>query len=524
MSQPAQSSADPVVQETSPSDLPPLRSTTSQIFEECDRFRILLVGRSGVGKSSLINAIFKIDAASVQDFKAGEATIDKEMSSKENPRFVLHDSQGYQPGEAGNLGTLERFVLERKDKPNKKDRLHAIWLCIATPIAGGRILETGDEKIFKLDRGNVPIIVIFTKCDMLVSKHRQQLCAEYDGAELDRKSKELARKEFDKICLLPLQQNKTKNRLIAYVPLSTKSGYEDSLRTLAKLTQDPMECTIPDEHRKSPFSFLLFWRPSSPKPSPNDGYEVVDPAAIAFGAAQRVNSDLKIHNSIIVGRKKYWRGLGSSVHFFGRTLEKCLVVIHKDIVRIWNIRGLEVFLLEPKFKAEFSKVVEDLSDADAAAIDPNGRVMAIVPKVGAAVGLVGSIAHPGAPIVAPIVAGVLLASWVYDIYRKTPGTVRCLMGYIVGLIIIMHRLFDLMQHRNDLSDESAMQTLRVYSESLEKREIHLAIRNFVDGASIWEFTKKDIVFDQIVSMINEHCPTSVDNGEHSAVRPRVDRA
>ncbi|KDQ53304.1 hypothetical protein JAAARDRAFT_39370 [Jaapia argillacea MUCL 33604] len=517
MSQPSDSSTSLAVQET-PNDSP-LRSTTSEIFEDCDRFRVLLVGRSGVGKSSLINAIFKIEVASVQEFKAGEATIDKEMTSEENPMFVLHDSKGYEPGEAGNLGMLEKFVLERKVKPNKRDRLHAIWLCIATPIAGGRILETGDEKIFKLDRGNVPIIVVFTKYDVLVTKFRQELYRKGDHAEIDRKCAELASNEFEKTCLRQVESMKRKG-LVTAVQLSTAKGYDETLRTLVQHTQDHMESTTLGHHRTHSlfnFSKSLRRRPADGKPPSNNVVSLSDSVPIVFGAAQRVDPDRKISDSIKVGRKKYWMGLASSTQFLGRTLDKCLVVLHNDIVKIWNIRGLEVFLLDQQFMAEISKVVEELRDTDTAAPNPNDVVVAAVPKVGAAVSLANAAANPGAPIIVPIVAVVLLASWAYAVYRKTPGTVRCLMGYIVGLIIIMHKVFGLMQNKDALSNESVMQTVRDYNQSPEKRDIHLAIRTFVDDTSIWKYTQKDIVFDRIVSLIEEHCQRPSENSGKSLV-------
>ncbi|KAH9015512.1 hypothetical protein EDB85DRAFT_1850387, partial [Lactarius pseudohatsudake] len=57
------------------------------------RFRILVVGRSGVGKSSLINCVFGINKASVAHYKPGESDIRQEFVSSENKYFVLHDSK-----------------------------------------------------------------------------------------------------------------------------------------------------------------------------------------------------------------------------------------------------------------------------------------------------------------------------------------------------------------------------------------------------------------------------------------------
>ena len=38
----------------------------------------------------------------------------------------------------------------------------------------------------------------------------------------------------------------------------------------------------------------------------------------------------------------YWMGLAASVNFPGNTIEKCLQVLHTDILRVWNIQDLGV--------------------------------------------------------------------------------------------------------------------------------------------------------------------------------------
>ncbi|KAG9019918.1 hypothetical protein FS842_007743, partial [Serendipita sp. 407] len=121
--------------------------TTEDILRICPRFRILLIGKTGVGKSSLINKAFGVDDALVSDSAPGQAEIEKEIASIVNPRFVLHDSRGFEPGETSNFDAVCNFIRSRNGKPALKDRLHAIWICMAIPASGSRILETGVEKL-----------------------------------------------------------------------------------------------------------------------------------------------------------------------------------------------------------------------------------------------------------------------------------------------------------------------------------------------------------------------------------------
>jgi hypothetical protein len=93
--------------------------------------------------------------------------INVEITSAQNPRFVLHDSMGFEPGMMNNFETAESFLKSRSsERVALKDRVHAIWcvgstlnlhrimehnrLCIQVPHAGGRVFETGDEELLKL--------------------------------------------------------------------------------------------------------------------------------------------------------------------------------------------------------------------------------------------------------------------------------------------------------------------------------------------------------------------------------------
>jgi len=59
--------------------------------------------------------------------KPGEPDINIEYSSAENKSFVLHDSNGFEPGDADNFDTVMKFLNDRKAKPDIKDQVHAVW-------------------------------------------------------------------------------------------------------------------------------------------------------------------------------------------------------------------------------------------------------------------------------------------------------------------------------------------------------------------------------------------------------------
>jgi hypothetical protein len=57
----------------------------------------------------------------------GEADINVGFCPNDNDRFILHDSEGFEPGEVGKLNTVKNFIQDRRNRPDLSERLHAIW-------------------------------------------------------------------------------------------------------------------------------------------------------------------------------------------------------------------------------------------------------------------------------------------------------------------------------------------------------------------------------------------------------------
>ncbi|KAF8415644.1 hypothetical protein L210DRAFT_3585228, partial [Boletus edulis BED1] len=78
-------------------------STTTSLIQRCSRFRLLIIGNSGVGKSSLLHEVFGVEGVRASDTNRGISDIDQEFVSPTNARFVVHDSLGFESGDEGNM-------------------------------------------------------------------------------------------------------------------------------------------------------------------------------------------------------------------------------------------------------------------------------------------------------------------------------------------------------------------------------------------------------------------------------------
>ncbi|KAG6376538.1 hypothetical protein JVT61DRAFT_2532 [Boletus reticuloceps] len=456
-----------------------LLATTTPIIQSCERFRLLIIGNSGVGKSSLLHKVFGVEGVHTSEAKRGIADIDREFISLTNERFVVHDSLGFESGDEGNMKIVKDFVARRKAMPHLKDQLHAIWLCLETPYAGGRLLEGGVDMFLQRRAnilGEIPLVVVLTKVDQL------DIQLELDPPANENVEQYKSR-YLDKHCIGPLHAAAGSD--ITHVAVSVQDGYSESLSNLVGATDKNMAKYHTDE---------------APR--------------VVASIAQRVSIKEKIELSIIVGKRKYWKMLLKCAVFRSHTVQVYLQVIRKDVITIWNFNDPHQYLMDDNIIGAL--LCTDKPVGTPAAPPNTTSFASFASLLGSALEALKCLSGSGEIILSLVGAtadiAISTARTMMDAYREAKGDVRILMAYVVDLICIMQAIFLLTSGgRITVTTKTINLALRAYEQP--KKIVHLMV-DALDGN-----LGRDLVLDKIEELIWRY---SIADNEIEELRRKID--
>lgn len=127
--------------------------------KDTNALNVLIVGKTGVGKSTLINAIFGENLAKAGTGKPITQAIECHTSSK-HPGLHIYDTRGLELGDPSTIANIESYLRENRAK-EPREQIHIVWFCIAEP---SRRLEETEKELFRsIARQGFPIIAAITK-------------------------------------------------------------------------------------------------------------------------------------------------------------------------------------------------------------------------------------------------------------------------------------------------------------------------------------------------------------------------
>ena len=136
-----------------------VQAAVENAFRERGRVNVLIAGRTGVGKSTLINAVFQGDYAATGQGRP--VTANTREITKEGVPLTIFDTRGLEMADfASTQQELERLVQRRGTDVDSNQHIHVAWLCIQED---GRRVEDSEVALQEWLARHMPVIAVVTK-------------------------------------------------------------------------------------------------------------------------------------------------------------------------------------------------------------------------------------------------------------------------------------------------------------------------------------------------------------------------
>lgn len=131
-----------------------------QALDALGRFNLAIFGKTGTGKSTLVNAIFGQDVA--RTGTGGPVTTGLDYYVHSDGLLGVYDSRGFETGEAGDriLAALQDIIEHSRSRP-PSEQIHIAWYTVRW--SDRRFEQQQSIFVRRLKDLGLPVIVVFTQ-------------------------------------------------------------------------------------------------------------------------------------------------------------------------------------------------------------------------------------------------------------------------------------------------------------------------------------------------------------------------
>ncbi|MGF3052883.1 GTPase [Microbacterium sp. YY-03] len=134
-------------------------AATSEAKGRYGRFNLAVIGNSGVGKSSLVNAVFGRDLAEV----GRGLPVTRGVNYYHDDSLGIWDVEGFEIGSEVSPAAMLREHLETIAKRPVDEQISVVWYCVHA--TSDRLTPADIAMIRELDAAGLPVILVLTKVD-----------------------------------------------------------------------------------------------------------------------------------------------------------------------------------------------------------------------------------------------------------------------------------------------------------------------------------------------------------------------